>query len=221
MTPLAGLGSYNLVMLKTIFNLSDSDLNKKILVYGAGASATPGTPLVFADSFYQYALNEMEQLISAKQKALTDDFIKNSSHYLWEYFPSAEAFIEQFKSNSRQFIRQFLSKDNHKHYIYSPFPNLPFSELCFDMLLCLDTFFTNNEESVDLYFEQIKKLLTIAHELRIFPLTHNNGQIFSNIGELILKLQENSFGIELKHNHFVFEQNANAYLKIWSLTCNI
>lgn len=221
MPSLLGFGSYNLEMLKNIFTLTDSDLQKNILVYGAGATTTPLANICFADTLYQYSLNEIEKMIQAKAQSLIIDFEKRPQEYNLDSFSSPASAIHLFNHNAEAFLKAFIAPSSHKQFTYSPFPNLPFKPMSTDILLCLDTVFSDQNLSSDQIFDNINQIAHLAHDIRIFPLCTESGQISTSLAEIMLKLQENRFGIELKQSKFSFQTHANAYLKLWPLTCEI
>ena len=220
MTALHGFGSYSLKDFQAIFDLSTEDLNKKILVYGAGASPPmPATSSwTWVDPFYQLSLVEMNQQIDAKYQTLQRVFQQQPAEYSWSYFKSAGAALAAFKNQTAQFLTQF--KQHPKQYFSYALPKLPFLDRSFDLILSLDAFFIPQHD-LPTCLNSLSEFKRIAHEIRIFPLVDKTHPLFPVLGQLILNLQQQGFGIEIKQSPFTLRLPADALLKIWSQTCPV
>ncbi|GEM_PF-3515933 len=220
MTTLHGFGSYTLKDFQAIFDLSTADLNKKILVYGAGASPwMPATASwTWVDPFYQRSAAKMKQQIDAKYQTLQHAFQTHPAEYSWSYFKSADAALAAFKNQTTQFLTQF--KQHPDQYLPYALPKLPFLDRSFDLILSLDAFFIPHRD-LPACLDSLSEFKRIAHEIRIFPLLDKTHPLFPALGQLILNLQQHGFGIEIKHSPFTLRLPADALLKIWSQTCPV
>lgn len=99
-------------------------------------------------------------------------------------------------------------------------PVLPYKTSEFDLALCSDTIFQHGL-SVSAMYTAIKELCRIATEIRIFPLLDSVGKISDELGPLMLYLQKNNFGVEVRAVSCKAEHGDNALLRIWSQTCEV
>lgn len=219
MTSHANFGSYSLEDIQAIFDLSEQDLTKKILVYGAGASYLAHPNITLVDPLYQHDLSEIKQLTAAKYQELEKTFKQNPA-YVWEYYSSPTAALEAYQKNSGAFLEHYSQEKKAQRYISGNLENLPFPDNAFDLLLCLDSFFATSQH-LESHLDMVKELQRIASDIRVFPLLDKSGQLFTNIGQFIFDLQQQGFGIELKHSDFVLQDQGDAVLKIWPQTCTL
>ncbi|MBI5447239.1 MAG: hypothetical protein HY939_00735 [Gammaproteobacteria bacterium] len=92
---------------------------------------------------------------------------------------------------------------------------LPYRNNSYDLLLCLDL----NEDQYNLpLFLDFQR---VAHEIRVFPIAHQNGNLFPTIAQIMLEFQKRQFGIEIKHIPSVLNIPSNALLRAWSQTCPV
>ncbi len=97
---------------------------------------------------------------------------------------------------------------------------LPFADFAFDLALCPDYLF-NGSESLDLHLQQILELARVAKEVRIFPLSNSQGVPSSLLGPVLLGLQQENYGVEVRDVTSSLRPTGNAMLRVWAQQCHV
>ena len=193
---------YGLEDYKLIFDLKQKDLEKKILEFPAGFSSFNtqmhglGYHIVSADPLYQY---DQAQLRDYAQVNLSeDDFYR-----------------------AKKMLNDFGWGKESGRYVAADSPEATFSFHQFDLLLCHDWVFKTNPEDVLFQEERIRQLAGLAQELRIFPLTNDQGENAEALAPVMLSLQKQGFDLEVKDVGFQFEKNGHVMLKVSVDSCDV
>jgi hypothetical protein len=99
-------------------------------------------------------------------------------------------------------------------------PKLPYGNNAFDLALCTDLIFyhhMSNEEMLSI----IRELARVAAEVRIFPLLDTHGKVSDELGPLLLQLQKNNYGVEVRQVPYHTSSGANAMLRVWEHECKV
>lgn len=99
-------------------------------------------------------------------------------------------------------------------------PALPYKTHQFDLALCPDVIFDQSNEAAAMT-TRIRELCRVAQEVRIFPLMDRCGKMRDEFGLLMLFLQKNHFGVEVREVPYKTSQGSSAMLRIWSQTCTV
>ena len=92
----------------------------------------------------------------------------------------------------------------------------------FDLCLCDHMLFDRNKNSsVDYHVDTIKALCNVAKEVRIFPITADEQVVAELIGPVMLNLQQQNFGVEIKPVESDDNQAENTMMRIWPDTCEL
>lgn len=99
---------------------------------------------------------------------------------------------------------------------------LPFSDFTFDLALCPDYLFTDEEnQSIDFHLKQIFELARVAKEVRIFPLSDSQGLPSPLLGPVLLALQQENYGIEIRDVTTLLHPKGSAMLRVWAQQCHV
>jgi hypothetical protein len=99
--------------------------------------------------------------------------------------------------------------------------SLTFSDNQFALALCSHYFFTQKSFDLDKNFSLVKKLCQVAEELRIFPLLNSEGQLSKYLGPLMLNLQQQDMGVEVRQVNYESQPGGNAMLRVWAQGCKL
>jgi len=90
----------------------------------------------------------------------------------------------------------------------------------FDLAFCTDFIFHHalSREHVGVVLQE---LCRVAEEVRIFPLVDSDGKMPQELGPLILLLQQQNFGVEVRQVAYHALQGGNAMLRIWQQECHL
>lgn len=90
----------------------------------------------------------------------------------------------------------------------------------FDLALC-ENFFALPHLSKEHCYTLLTELCRIASEVRIFPLSDAQGQMPVELGPIMLWLQQQNFGVEVRHVQSKNKKQDNAMLRIWEHECQL
>lgn len=98
---------------------------------------------------------------------------------------------------------------------------LPFSDFAFDLALCPHYLFVDDGSlCVDTHLQLIYELARVAKEVRIYPLI-NNGLPSPELGPVLLGLQQENYGVEVRDVTSSLQPNGNAMLRVWAQQCHV
>ncbi len=99
---------------------------------------------------------------------------------------------------------------------------LPFPDFTFDLALCPDYLFVDEEkQSIDFHLQQIAELARVAKEVRIFPLSDSQGLSSPLLGPVLLGLQQENYGIEVRDVTTSLHPEGSAMLRVWAQQCHV
>lgn len=95
-----------------------------------------------------------------------------------------------------------------------------FKDFEFDLVLNLnDLFMRQAHKPTDFHINAIKEMTRVGKEVRIFPLLDDKGEISPLIGPVLLALQNENYGIEVKEVPSHLYEHGNAMLRVWAKEC--
>lgn len=213
---------------KEMFDLKWSDFDKKILEYGCGPSGinhelNEATPhVVSCDPLFNLDKSTLNTKIS-----LIFDHMQNEVQDAKEYFDfSRYGDLEHLLSKRKQGIETFLADYEQgrveNRYVPVNDYHLSFGDFAFDYALCSHYFFADlDEQDVDFHVKVIKELARVANEVRIFPLIDRYGKPSPQLGPVLLALQNDDYGTEVREVDYNLQQNGNAMLRVWAQKCDV
>ena len=99
---------------------------------------------------------------------------------------------------------------------------LPFTDFTFDLALCPDYLFTDvNNQNIDFHLQQIRELARVAKEVRIFPLSDSHGLPSPLLGPVLLGLQQENYGVEVRDVSTLLHPKGSAMLRVWAQLCHV
>lgn len=216
---------YNFADYKRIYDLSESDLQKRIFDFPSGASSfnqeasLHGMNVVSGDPAYRLIANEMTSYV----KELFDSSFLHLQETRLVLKENDEVALNQIASTWQKTIDTFLA-DYQKgrtegRYQAVNLPGLPYQDHHFEMALCSDLFFNEMFTANETWQSMLNELLRVALEIRIFPLLDEKGQATPILGPLILYLQERQLGVEVREVPYNMKKGGNAMLRVWSQQC--
>ncbi|RUR18819.1 hypothetical protein ELY21_06245 [Legionella sp. km535] len=209
-----------------MFDLSDSEINSKILEYGCGPSSVNSQlaqrsievvscdPLFVLDKDTLYSksvmiFSQMAEEIKAEQEHF--DFTRSGGF---------EQLLAARKQGFEQFFADYRQGKTEGRYLGVTDIQLPFADFSFDFALCSHYLFADlDNQTVDFHLNVIRELARVAKEVRIFPLIDKEGKTSSFLGPVLLGLQQDNFGIEVREVAFHLQKSGNAMLRVWAQQC--
>ena len=99
---------------------------------------------------------------------------------------------------------------------------LPYPDFAFDLALCPDYLFSDEEhQTIEFHLKQIIELARVAKEVRIFPLSDSQGVSSPLLGPVLLGLQQENYGIEVRDVTIFLHPKGSAMLRVWAQQCHV
>lgn len=105
--------------------------------------------------------------------------------------------------------------------VQAALPNLPFKDNQFELALCAYFLFSAKELSAPFHLAAIKEMCRVAGEARIYPLSDAKGEPSAILPQVMLELQQENYGLEIKEVDDKLQKDGSAMLRVWSQSCEI
>jgi SAM-dependent methyltransferase len=205
---------------KLMFNLSETDLNTKILGCGDGPASFNtemtqlGYSVVSIDPIYQFTTEQIKQRVEETYEPVISQVKQNSNRYNWDYFHDADELGHDRLAAMEKFLLDYELGKSAGRYIQQSLPNLEFADNKFDLCLCSHLLFLYSEQlSLEFHVASIRELLRVATEVRIFPLLQLNCEISPYV-EQIIQFFNLGFNVEIQAVSYKFQKGGDKMLKI-------
>jgi len=159
---------------KSMFSLTDSDLDKKILGCGDGPASfnseltESGGNVVSVDPVYQFNTLQIRSRIDEVYPRIMAEMKKNIDDYIWKDIVSIEALGKTRMSSMEAFLDDYETGKKLGRYIEASLPTLPFEDKAFDLALCSHYLFLYSEHVDEaLHIDSMLELCRVAQEVRI------------------------------------------------------
>ena len=213
---------YDLADYRQMFDLSARDLLKKILDFPAGMSSfnaqmtVQGHQVISGDELYVLTPPEITQ----RTKAFFEQDEKNLTKHkeLLVNPDEIDNIVQEWRARRQRFLEDYSLEQKAQRYLPMQLPHLPFVDQSFGLALCSDFLFHTQAHSSN-PTELIGELCRVAHEVRVFPLMTEQGKMPNTLGPLMLHLQQQSFGVEVREVQYHQLRGGNAMMRIWATEC--
>jgi len=207
-----------------MFALQPEDLNKKILEFGCGPSAVNASlpNIISADPLFVLD----KDTLSSKTSLLFAEMLREVKHhqdrYDFESHGGLEQLVWQRKKGIEKFFADYELGLEEQRYIPVTDYHLPFDDFRFDYALSSHYLFAGlDNQTVDFHVKIIKELARVAKEVRVFPLIDRYGEVSEFLGPVLLELQNENYGVELKDVAYSLQKSGNAMLRVWAQQCPV
>ena len=206
---------------RSMFSLSETDLDAKILGCGDGPASFNaemtelGHSVVSIDPVYQFSAEQIEQRVRATYEPVISQIKQNSSNYVWKNFQDADELGRARLNAMDKFLLDYESGKVAGRYLYQSMPNLKFVDRQFELCVCSHLLFLYSEQlSLDFHIASIHELLRIAAEVRIFPLLRLDGEPSSYLELVLEDLSNQGFNPQVQSVDYEFQKGGNQMLRI-------
>ncbi len=214
------ISSRSLDEYRSMFDLSDDDLSRRILDYPAGAAGFTavvnrlGGDVTACDTAYSDSDAEHLTVVAAAEAERGNRYIRDhAENYDWTFFadPDEHARVR------RQAVRDF-AEDIRRHphrYVAGWLPSLPFPDAAFDLVLSSHLLFSYADRlDRTFHLDAIRELMRVARdELRIFPLVESGTSVLCPyLDELLTDLREHGIDGEVVEVDYRFQKGAHHML---------
>jgi len=213
---------------REMFDLSQEDMNSRILEYGCGPSA------VNAQQFYEAheavscdplfvldkdTLSSKAVMIFAQ---MADEVRQEQDQFDFSRSGGLDKLIVQRQNGMKQFFADYEQGKAEGRYFGAADYHLPYPNFSFDFALSSHYLFADlDDQTVDFHLNVISELARVAKEVRIFPLIDREGKTSEFLGPVLLQLQQKGYGVEVREVAFHLHKSENAMLRVWAQKCDV
>jgi hypothetical protein len=222
-TPLIPCWVHSLSDYRRMFDLQDQDLKRATLDYPASVSsfnaemhALGFNQIVSADPQYDLKPLDMSKYVDQIIQQLAAQLNKYTNRIQPEKGKTLEDILNAWNYYAKLFASDYSVGKTQGRYQLAHLPRLPFEDFQFELALCPDLLLRETHASPD---QVMIELCRVAHEVRIFPLLDEHGEISSTLGPAMLALQNKNYGIEVREVPYKLLKGNNAMLRVWAKSC--
>jgi hypothetical protein len=222
------LWGHNVDECREMFDLSQEDVNSRILEYGCGPSAVNAQQFqethqaVSCDPLFVLDKDTLSSKAIMIFAQMAEEIRKEQDQFDFSRAGSLEQLLEQRQKGMKQFFLDYEQGKAEGRYYGAADYHLPYPDFSFDFALSSHYLFADLEEqSVDFHVNVIRELARLAKEVRIFPLIDKSGESSEFLGPVLLQLQKEGYGVEVREVAYHLHKSENAMLRVWAQKCDI
>jgi len=212
-----------------MFALSEQQLNSSLLELGCGPSAVNsqiterGGNIISCDKMFAKDKDSLQHYVDEVFDFMIDEVEKHQQLFQWGAYGSLEHFVAKRRQGIELFFKDFDQGKEQGRYISAKKDDeLPFADFSFEVALCSHYLFANlDNQDVDYHLRVIRELARVAKEVRLFPLIDRDANVSQFLGPVLLGLQQQNFGVEVKQVDYNLQPKGNAMLRVWALQCSV
>lgn len=222
-TPLIPCWVHHLDDYRRMFDLQEDDLKRSVLDYPASVSSFNAEMhrlgfdhVVSADAHYDLTPLDMSKHVDQIIQKLSGQLEQYMNYIQLEKDETFEDILSAWNHHAKLFASDYSIGKNQGRYQQAALPHLPFEDFQFELALCPDLLFRDKTAVPE---QVLRELCRVAHEVRIFPLLNDQGEISKEMGPAMLALQNKDYGIEVRSVPYQLLKGSNAMLRVWAKSC--
>ena len=204
-----------------MFNISDEELNLRILGVGDGPASfnsemnTLGHTVLSIDPIYSFSKVQIEGKVEENYDPLMSQVERNSDNFVWDFFLDP-AHCGRFRLETmRKFLEDFEVGKVQGRYLPESLPALNFADCQFDLALCSHLLFLYSAQlSFDFHRDSIQELCRVSQEVRIFPLLMLNCERSPYVPPIQSHFSEAGFSVDICPVPYEFQKGGNEMMRI-------
>lgn len=213
---------------REMFDLSQEDMNLRILEYGCGPSAVNSQQFheahqaISCDPMFVLDKDTLSSKTTMIFAHMVEELRQEQHQFDFSRTGGIEQLITQRKKGMDEFFADYEQGTIEGRYLGVTDYHLPYADFSFDFALSAHYLFADlDEQSVDFHLNVIRELARVAKEVRIFPLIDREGKTSEVLGPVLLQLQHEDYGVEVREVNFHLHQAENAMLRVWAQKCDV
>jgi hypothetical protein len=156
------------------------------------------------DPLYQSSPEMIATAVGVMQNQFEQRLLAYVDKFQWTRVNGPEDLLASQHAIADTFIRDYPKGLTDGRYINGLLPILPFNDYQFTMSLCANFIFDGPYQDYDFQLAASKE-----------------GDICTHLGQLMLALQADDYGVEVREVAYHMQKNGNAMLRVWSNKCVI
>lgn len=204
-----------------MFALSASDLRRTIVGCGDGpasfnAEATRlGTTVVSCDPIYRYDVDQLRGRIADTYQEIMEQTRLNATEFVWNRIRSIEELGQVRMAAMNDFLDDYPAGRTDGRYVDAALPELPFSDVTFDLALCSHFLFLYTTQLGESFHRRaIREMCRVAREVRIFPLLSLGAVPSPFVEPVMAEFQRDGFSVSMEVVPYEFQRGGNKMMRI-------
>lgn len=222
------LWGHDVAEYREMFGLSEDEINSSILEYGCGPSAVNSQQaqrdhhVVSCDPLFVLDKDTLASKAVMIFADMADQVKKEQERFDFSRSGSYDNLVAERQKGMKEFFADYEAGKTQGRYVGVADYHLPFADFTFDFALSSHYLFADlDDQTVDFHLNVIRELARVAKEVRIFPLIDKEGNTSEFLGPVLLGLQQDNYGVEVKEVDFHLHQSGNAMLRVWAQQCEV
>lgn len=204
-----------------MFALTETELGSRIVGCGDGpasfnAKATRcGATVVSCDPIYRYSVEQLRARITAASGEVLQQTRQNAEEFVWSEIRSIEELGQVRMAAMNDFLDDYPAGREQGRYVDSELPNLPFSDLSFDLALCSHFLFLYTAHlGTSFHRLAIEEMCRVATEVRIFPLLALGASPSPVVEPVAEELRGRGFDVFVEQVPYEFQCGGNHMMRV-------
>lgn len=213
---------------REMFALSTADITTRLLEYGCGASAVnvelhdECIPVTSCDPLFILDKATLSTQVSLLFEDMVERVSRDQDKFDFSHYGSLDALIARRRQGIEKFLVDYEKGKAEKRYLPVIDHRLSFDDFTFDFALSSHYLFADlDDQDIDFHLHAIRELARVAKEVRIFPLIDRYGQPSPFLGPVLLGLQQEGYGVEVREVKYYLQPKGNAMLRVWAQQCQL
>ena len=205
-----------------IFNLTKSDMDKRIISFGDGPASfncemtKRGQSVISIDPIYQFSKEDLKKRIEETKDTVIKQMRENQDNFIWTSIKNVDELESIRMAAMSDFTSDFELGLKENRYINHELPERTnFEEQTFDLGLSSHFLILYSKLGLDFHIKSITEMLRICKEVRIFPILNLNAEkseVLNGINEEF----EKDYTLSIEPVQYEFQKGGNKMLKIRS-----
>ncbi|PSJ47651.1 SAM-dependent methyltransferase [Zobellella endophytica] len=204
---------------RSIFSLSEGDLQKKLLGCGDGPACfnaevtLRGGNVVSVDPVYQFSGDQIRSRIDEVYPQIMSQMEQNAESYIWESIKDVAELGKVRMDAMQQFLSDYDAGLEAGRYTCASLPYLPFDDQQFELALCSHFLFLYSEHfDLEQHIQGMRELCRVATEVRVYPLLSLDGKQSKHLSAVIEALAGDGVRTSLQPVDYQFQKGATEML---------
>jgi hypothetical protein len=210
----------NLAEYKSMFNLTDAELNMHIISFGDGPASFNaemtklGKKVISIDPIYQFSYSDLSFRIAETKDIVIEQTKKNLGNFVWTHIKNVEELERTRLDAMEKFLKDFELGKLEKRYLNHEMPlKTNFDDFSFDLALSSHFLILYAQLGLDFHIQTIEEMLRVAHEVRIFPLLNLDAKPSEMLAPIIAHFNT-QYVTNIEKVNYEFQKNGNQMLTI-------
>ena len=222
------LWGHTIADYQEMFDLTATELDQRIIDCCPGPAsfnadmALQHKTVIATDPMFSLELPVLKSRINDEFQAMLHRVQIEEERFNWEKISSPDELARIRQQGINHFFKDFSNGLAEGRYLAEDITKLSFDDFSFDIAVCSHYLFGGrSDESVEFHLQAIEEMARVAAEVRIFPLVDSHGETSPLVGPILLALQQQHYGAEVRSVPYQFQKKGNAMLRVWAHKCDI